>query len=116
MRARLCRRVSRLAGSRVVSKGGSPPPRRARGLFAWRCACIDRSLLAPGAAMQEDGKLLYTSQAPDDGNEFDEPVDILPDVSAFTCHVDSMGNVHIHDISSKCAPDSRQPMRSKSQL
>lgn len=96
-------------------RGGPPPPRRALGALAFLWNCVDLRLLAPdsAAAMQESGKLLYTSQAPDDGNTFDEPVDILPSVAAFSCHVDSIGNVHVNNINSKSTHISRQSVRRK---
>lgn len=53
---------------------------------------------------QENGKLLYTSQAPGNDNKFEEPVDILPSVAAFSCHVDSIGNIHVNNINRKHKP------------
>eukprot|EP00903_Cladosiphon_okamuranus_P020246 g18581.t1 len=60
---------------------------------------LDKQYLRHVFILLESGKLLYTSQAPDEGNKFDEPVDILPSVEAFSCHVDSIGNVHVNNIS-----------------
>ncbi|CAB1103909.1 unnamed protein product [Ectocarpus sp. CCAP 1310/34] len=59
---------------------------------------IDKQFIRHVFILLESGKLLYTSQDPEEGSKFDEPVDILPNVEAFSCHADSVGNVHVNNI------------------
>ncbi|CAM9441282.1 unnamed protein product [Ectocarpus fasciculatus] len=59
---------------------------------------IDKQFIRHVFILLESGKLLYTSQDPEEGSKFDEPVDILPNVEAFSCHADSIGNVHVNNI------------------
>ncbi|CAN0110784.1 unnamed protein product, partial [Ectocarpus sp. 12 AP-2014] len=59
---------------------------------------LDKQYIRHVFILLENGKLLYTSQDPEEGSKFDEPIDILPNVEAFSCHVDSIGNVHVNNI------------------
>ncbi|CAM9111431.1 unnamed protein product [Ectocarpus sp. 4 AP-2014] len=59
---------------------------------------LDKQYIRHVFILLENGKLLYTSQDPEEGSKFDEPIDILPNVKAFSCHVDSIGNVHVNNV------------------